>query len=138
MSLSQPVALGVTGVSRPVRLGPYLDAGNSGTVGARRLRDLGEVWEADKPGIYVLSVDVDGAVVLTPTTPLPAGIAYHHVQIAAATTWVVSHELGFNPAGILAHDSAGDWVEADDVTYPDLNTLHIIFRAAISGVAELS
>lgn len=59
--LTYPVALGTTGMGDPVRVGPYLQAGAPGSVGARRLRDLAEIWEAG-PGVYAIRISTDGMV----------------------------------------------------------------------------
>lgn len=136
MSLSNPVALTTMTAADPVHLGPSLEAGASGSVGARRLRDMPEVWAAGE-GTFLMAVDADGAVTLLQSAQL-SGTGYLHTQLAAATTWDIAHGLGYNPAGIVIHDSAGDLTEQADVIYLDPNTLRLAFASAISGTAELS
>lgn len=136
MSTAHPVALGGLQVTDPVQLGPYLTAGNPASVGARRLRDMPEVWAAGE-GTYALTVAEDGSVLLVPTTALP-GASYHHVQLAASDTWTIVHGLGFRPAGIVIKDSAGDRVIPGDVDYPDPDTVLVTVGRAMSGTAEVS
>ena len=67
-----------------------------------------------------------------PTGPAgPAGtidqIAYTHVQDVPATTWVITHGLPFQPAGVIVFDSAGtEWV--GEVDFPDAATVHVTFN----------
>lgn len=137
MSTAEPVSLGALQVTDPMRLGPYLTAGDPASVGARMLRDMPEVWAAGE-GTYALTVAEDGSVLLVPTTALPGGSSYHHVQLASAVQWTITHGLGFRPAGIVIWDSAGDRVIPGDVDYPDLNSVRVTVGRAMSGTAKVS
>lgn len=73
-----------------------------------------------------------------PGTPGGGAQSYSHAQITADELWEISHGLGYRPAGILAKDSIGDIVEPADITYPDLDTIQLLFGRLISGTAEVS
>ena len=66
----------------------------------------------------------------------PAGSTYEHNQSATATTWIVNHNLGFNPNVVVA-DSAGTIVESE-IWYDSINTLRLGFSFGMSGKAYLS
>lgn len=83
------------------------------------------------------------AVNITGTAPnqvinfvLPTGGSYIHTQSVSASTWVVTHNLGFYPA-VTVVDS-GENVVIGDVTYTSVNSLSISFTAAFGGKAYLS
>jgi hypothetical protein len=67
---------------------------------------------------------------------IPALVSYTHTQGAAASTWVVAHNLNFYP-NVTVVSSGGAVVEGD-IAYPDSNTLTITFTSSFSGVAYLS
>jgi hypothetical protein len=54
---------------------------------------------------------------------------------SAQTTWMIPHNLGFNPL-VQVFDSAGD-VVFTNVTHLDINTCLIEFSQPVSGTAEL-
>lgn len=89
------------------------------------------------PGVLVVPV-------VGPTGPRgPAGdasgLSYHHVQTAATEEWTIVHNLGFNPAGIIAHDSIGDIIEPAEITWPDIHTTVMTYPGRpTSGRADLS
>jgi hypothetical protein len=64
-------------------------------------------------------------------------LSYRHRQDASSAAWVISHNLGFRPAGVQVTDSDGNPV-AGVVAYPDLNTVLITFSMPVAGVADLS
>lgn len=63
--------------------------------------------------------------------------AYRHVQIAAATAWVIDHNLGFRP-NVSAVDSAGTEIMPGEVVYTSGTTIVLQFSAAVGGEAYLS
>ena len=67
-----------------------------------------------------------------PTTPT----SYVHTQGTPATTWNVTHNLGFFP-NVTAVDSVNREFIAD-VTYVDVNNLTITLTAATAGKAYVS
>lgn len=110
-----------------------------------------EVLEVHDPGVAgppnVLSVGTvttgTAAVTITGTPPsqtlnfvLPAGSAYTHNQSASASTWTVTHNLGFFPS-VSVVDSGGTTV-IGDVSYITEHQVSISFSAAFGGKAYFS
>jgi hypothetical protein len=110
------------------------------------------VIEVSDPGVAgppnVLSVGtvtagVTAAVTITGTPPsqtlnfvLPAGASYVHNQSTSASTWTISHNLGFFPS-VTVVDSGGTTV-IGDVSYITENQVSITFSAAFGGKAYFS
>lgn len=63
-------------------------------------------------------------------------VSYTHTQGVASDTWVIAHNLGYNP-NIQIFDSGENLVEGS-VTHTDANNITVTFSIAISGVAYLS
>lgn len=61
---------------------------------------------------------------------------YTHNQIAASSSWEITHNLGKHPS-VSVVDSGGNWV-VGDIAYTNENTLTINFTAAFSGKAYLN
>lgn len=110
-----------------------------------------EVLEVHDPGVAgppnVLSVGTvttgTAAVTITGTAPsqtlnfvLPAGSAYTHNQSASASTWTVTHNLGFFPS-VNVVDNGGNMV-IGDVLYITENQVSISFSASFGGKAYFS
>jgi hypothetical protein len=57
-------------------------------------------------------------------------------QLAPASTWTITHNLGKFPSVSVA-DSARSWV-VGNVDYIDVNTLTITFSSAFAGMAYLN
>lgn len=66
----------------------------------------------------------------------PAGSTYEHNQTAVASTWNITHNLGFYP-NVTIVDSGGSVIEAE-LWYNNLNSLDIHFSVGMSGKAYLS
>jgi hypothetical protein len=62
--------------------------------------------------------------------------SYTHVQASPASTWIVNHNLSYNPAVSIV-SSSGDLVHGD-VTYSGLQEITINFSAPFSGSVYLS
>jgi hypothetical protein len=62
---------------------------------------------------------------------------YTHSQGVPSATWVIVHNFGFKPGGVLVTDSAGSEV-IGAITQIDLNTTQIDFSTAFGGFAYLS
>lgn len=61
-----------------------------------------------------------------------SGGSYEHIQSVAASTWTITHNLGYRPGGIQVFDSGGEqWFGV--VEHIDVNSLTIDFGAAIFG-----
>lgn len=63
-----------------------------------------------------------------------------HTQLAASSTWVIEHNLGYPPGGVTLIDSDGGEVEAELIyTLPDtVLTVSFPYDRPISGKAYLS
>jgi hypothetical protein len=77
-----------------------------------------------------------------PTGPQgPAGSgaasAYTWTQASAATTWTITHPLGYNP-NVSVVDSAGTQIFPGDLKYLSITTIQLDFSAAVGGLAYLS
>jgi hypothetical protein len=64
------------------------------------------------------------------------GSHFAHVQDIADSVWLITHGLGRIPS-ITVLDSAGDEVEGD-YSYPDLNSVILVFSAPFGGSANFS
>jgi hypothetical protein len=128
-----PVVLSSVRVGEPIRTG-WTAPPNPLPLDAE-LDDLADVDTTGDAAGEVLTRGSDGTWRGQPVS-VPAG-GYHHEQPVAATTWMVPHNLGFRPAGIVARD-ATSLIEPDDVTYPDVNTTALHWLAATAGSADMS
>lgn len=63
-------------------------------------------------------------------------VAYHHVQGTSSATWVINHQLGWQP-NVTVQDSGGSIVEGE-ISYTTETSLTITFSGAFSGNAYLS
>jgi hypothetical protein len=100
-----------------------------------------------EPVVYELVVTQE-VYELDVTAPGPQGIQgpegppgtasgyFVYNQVAPASTWNITHNLGYNPATTTV-DSAGNVVEGT-LLYLTTNTLRITFGIAISGSAYMS
>ena len=82
-------------------------------------------------------------VTITGTAPtqtinfvLPVAGQYVHIQSVSASTWTITHNLGFFPA-VSVVDSGGSVVEGD-VSYISVNQVSIAFSSSFGGKAYLS
>lgn len=64
--------------------------------------------------------------------------AYTHTQAVATTVWNISHNLGFNPSGVIVQDGTGADIEYDDITFVDVNNLTLSFLVPQAGTAHVS
>jgi hypothetical protein len=110
------------------------------------------VIEVSDPGVAgppnILSVgtvttDLNAAVTITGVAPtqtinfvLPVAGQYVHTQSVSASTWTVTHNLGFFPA-VSVIDSGGSVVEGD-VSYISVNQVSIAFSSSFGGKAYFS
>lgn len=71
--------------------------------------------------------------------PGPAGsdlATYQHTQVAAAASWLINHNLGYEPNVSASDDTGAPVVGA--VTHHSTNQLEIQFNSPIAGVARLT
>jgi hypothetical protein len=60
-------------------------------------------------------------------------------QAMVATQWTVTHNLGFDPAGVLVLDASGDTVEGAGVIYDTPGVaLRVVFDIPLAGSVYLS
>jgi hypothetical protein len=83
------------------------------------------------------------AVTITGSAPsqtlnfvLPVGGVYTHNQMVSASTWTITHNLGFFPS-VTVIDSGNNTV-IGNVTYISENQLSVSFNATFGGKAYLS
>lgn len=67
-----------------------------------------------------------------------AGASYHHDQSVPAAVWLISHNLGYYPGGVMVEDSTGDQVIGGVVRHVNANQVTITFSAPFGGSADLS
>lgn len=82
-------------------------------------------------------------VTITGTSPnqtlnfvLPSSGAYTHIQGSSASTWSITHNLGYYPSVTVVDN--GDNVVIGDVSYISVNQVSISFSASFGGKAYLS
>jgi hypothetical protein len=63
--------------------------------------------------------------------------SYRHEQVEPADEWIIEHDLGYRPAGVIVVDSAGTMVEGA-ITENTETTTVLAFEAPFAGVADLS
>jgi hypothetical protein len=63
-------------------------------------------------------------------------VSYEHTQGAVSNSWVINHNLGFQP-NVTVVDSAGTIYEGE-IAYTNTNSLTVTFSSAFSGMAYLS
>jgi len=91
------------------------------------------------PIVVTVTPPASPAVTLNQITVGPINaptVAYHHTQGTSSASWVITHNLGWNP-NVTVQDSGGSIVEGE-ITYTSLNSLTVTFTGAFSGNAYLS
>lgn len=63
--------------------------------------------------------------------------AYTHIQETPAIEWIVTHNLGFLPAGVHIQDTSGTKIEGD-VSYVSSTVIVFTFSAPFAGLCYLS
>jgi hypothetical protein len=96
-----------------------------------------DILKDGTPG-YVVKADTGGHPAWQPEGGGASGTnSYHHSQGPAASTWLITHNLGFMP-NVTVEDSAHNVIEGGIIDYISGNQLSITFSAAFSGDAYLS
>jgi hypothetical protein len=70
-------------------------------------------------------------------SPAPPILGYRHRQDIPAARWIITHGLGFRPAGVLVTAADGQPVEGV-IIHHDAATLEIHFQVPFTGTADLS
>lgn len=103
-----------------------------GVAGPPNTLSIGTVTTGNTP-----SVSISGqAPNQTLSFVIPVGGTYAHTQNTPASTWTITHSLGFYP-NVTVSDSAGTILEGQ-IEYPNVTTVVLTFSAAFSGKAYLS
>lgn len=96
---------------------------------------------SDDPG-QVLSFDADGQLLGlggAAGPPGPPGGAYAHTQATPATVWTITHDLGYDPGGVLVITTDGDTLDDYGVQVMTRGAvLRLSFDLPFSGTAYLS
>lgn len=100
-----------------------------------------------QPNTLAIGTVVHGdaaAATITGTAPtqtlnltLPHGGKHKHTQGTAATSWTITHNLGYEPGGVAVVDSAGTEV-IGTITYSSVNEIVVSFTSAFAGKAYIS
>lgn len=72
-----------------------------------------------------------------PPGPTPP-VHYRHIQGQPSTTWLIQHNLGYNPGGIVVEDSGGTEHTGFGIDYIDPDNLILTFDYEFGGHADLS
>ena len=86
-----------------------------------------------------VAVQLEGEVVVElipvgiPGPPGPSG-GYTHVQGVAATTWTITHNLGYRPA--VQAFGPGGLLTLGTLTHLDVNTCTLQFLVPLAGTAR--
>lgn len=109
-----------------------LEIHDPGVAGPPTTLSIGTVTTGNAP-----SVSISGqAPNQTLSFVIPVGGTYAHTQNTPASTWTITHSLGFYP-NVTVSDSAGTILEGQ-IEYPNVTTVVLTFSAAFSGKAYLS
>jgi hypothetical protein len=103
---------------------------------------VGDTWFNTSSGYSYVWVD-DGTsqqwVQFAPGeggSPTGEGLSFVHNQAVAASTWTITHELGWFP-NVTVIDSGGATVEGD-LAHITSSQLRLVFSGAFTGTAYLS
>lgn len=101
----------------------------------------------ESSGVTLLNQEAPGIVVSSATAPgLPGapgqdgvdGGHYTHIQAGLNTVWVVQHNLGYRPAGILAFDDVSGNRIHGLINHVSDNIFTITYLQPFSGYAYVS
>jgi len=120
----------VSSVSKPLE--GVLEVHDPGVAGPPNTLAIGTVTSGSAPEVTITGV----APAQTLNFVLPVGGNYTHNQLTAASTWTITHNLGFFPAVSIV-DSGGNYV-IGDVNYVSQNVVSVSFNASFGGKAYLS
>jgi hypothetical protein len=118
-------------VSSPSR-DSVIEVSDPGVAGPPNVLAVGTVATGVTPAVTITGV----APAQTINFVLPMAGQYVHTQSVSASTWIVTHGLGFFPA-VSVIDSGGSVVEGD-VSYISVNQVSIAFSSSFGGKAYFS
>lgn len=112
----------------------YALAPKAGSLGQLKER-VTKVWVTAENKYYILT-DINNVGNSGGWTVESTASYYNHSQGVSASTWTITHNLGYYP-NVQVVDSGGTNV-IGDITYNSINQLTITFSASFSGNAYLS
>lgn len=104
---------------------------------------MSAIVEITQPLCEIVEISATAGLLFDVTgPPLSTGtgaLGYTHVQSVPATVWTMTHNLGYDPAGIVVIDGTGFYLDWFGVQYLMSNvSLRLSFDIAVSGTAYLS
>ena len=84
----------------------------------------------------IIAEDNQNSVTVSSSTSIVSQATYTHTQASAASSWVITHNLGRRPSVTIV-DSGGN-VQIGDVLYNSDNQITVNFSAAFGGYAYLN
>lgn len=109
-----------------------LEVHDPGVAGPPNVLTIGTVTTGNEPDVIISGIAPNQTLDFV----IPVGGTYIHTQYAVASTWNVTHNLGYNP-NVTVVDSAGALVEGT-IEYINQNSIVLLFSAPFSGTAYLS
>lgn len=107
------------------------------------IHDPGVAGPPNSLSIGTVASGTTPQVTITGTAPsqtlnfvLPTGGIYTHNQGSSASTWTITHNLGYYPSVTVVDN--GDNVVIGDVSYISANQVSVSFSASFGGKAYLS
>ena len=85
----------------------------------------------------VLTQDVNTLALVAEGAQGASGGFFAYSQGTSSDTWIIDHNLGYNPGGVMIVDSVGNIVEGA-YEYTNTNQLIATFSGEFSGWAYLS
>lgn len=65
-------------------------------------------------------------------------LSYKHTQTTPAQVWLVQHNLGFDPGGVIIFNNAVEEIVEEQRTYPNSSALILSFPEPVAGTVYLS
>lgn len=120
----------VSVVEQPVT--ETLEVHDPGVAGPPNSLSIGTVTGGETPQVTITGT----APSQTLNFVLPTGGVYTHNQGVSASTWIITHNLGYYPSVTVVDN--GDNVVIGDVSYISANQISVSFSASFGGKAYLS
>lgn len=95
--------------------------------------------EVPGPSSITMAPPTGPAVAVVPVVgpPGPAGGSFTYTQVAPASVWAITHNLGTYPEPVILLDGDPSTPVWTDTEYVDANTLILTFPAPVTGHAHL-
>lgn len=79
-----------------------------------------------------------GGTVPTGEAPGAVDLGYTHTQNTANAVWLVQHNLGFRPGGVIVTEADGTVLFGWEIAWSTVNALSLIFAGPFAGTAHIS